>query len=201
MDGLTDSGPGFSGVPGLPFGAHAAMLAHNWWAVALRGVLGIAFGLMALAWPGVTLATLILLFGAYMAVDGVFAIIAAARAAAHHQRWGMLIVEGIVDLIAAAIAFTAPVLTLLAFIYLLAVWAVISGVLLGWASFRLHPAHGRWFMLFGGIVSVLWGGLLFALPIEGALVMAWWLGAYAIVFGIVLLVLAFRLRRVHQGVV
>ena len=200
VDGSVGGGPPYSGGQGTPFGAPSAVLVRNWWAVALRGVFGIVFGLLALAWPGATLATLILLFGAYMAVDGVFAIVSGIRAAAHHERWGSLALEGVAGLCAAAIAFVAPLATLLAFVWLLAAWAVISGVVLSWASLRLHPAHGRWFMLFGGILSVVWGVLLFALPVAGALVMAWWLGAYAIMFGVVLLALAFRLRRVHHGI-
>jgi uncharacterized membrane protein HdeD (DUF308 family) len=183
----------------MPFGARSAALVRNWWAVGLRGVLGIAFGLMALVWPGVTLETLVLLFGAYMAVDGVFAVVSGLRAAAHHDRWGTLILEGVAGLLAAAIAFVAPIATLLLFVWLIGAWAVLTGVVLGWASLRLHPAHGRWLMLLGAVISVGWGVLLLLQPIAGAVVMAWWLGAYAILFGITLVALAVRLRLVHVG--
>ena len=98
----------------------SAALARNWWAVALRGVFAILFGIIALLMPGVTLTALVLLFSAYMLVDGVFTIVAAVRAARRHERWGWLVLEGIADLAAGAIAFLWPVITVVAFIYLLA---------------------------------------------------------------------------------
>jgi uncharacterized membrane protein HdeD (DUF308 family) len=174
--------------------AMSARLAQNWWAIALRGAFAILFGLIAVFMPGLTLASLVLLFGAYMVVDGIFSIVAGIRAAARHERWGMLLFEGIVDLIAGAIAFLWPLVTVLAFIILMAVWAIAHGVLLLWACFRLHPAHGRWLMGFGGVASIIWGLLLFLFPIAGAVVLTLWMGAYALVFGVTLLVLAFRLR-------
>jgi uncharacterized membrane protein HdeD (DUF308 family) len=185
-----DSGGAFS-----ESAAMSALLAQNWWVIALRGFLGIVFGIIALLMPGVTIAALILWFAAYMLVDGIFAIVAAVRAARRNQRWGALILEGIVDLAAAAIAFFAPIATLFAFVYLSAAWAIISGVLMLAAVFRLRRTHGKWLLALAGVVSVVWGVLLSIAPIAGALVMTWWLGAYALVFGVTLLVLAFRLRR------
>jgi uncharacterized membrane protein HdeD (DUF308 family) len=178
--------------------AMSARLAQNWWAIALRGVFAILFGLIAVFLPGVTLASLVLLFGVYMLVDGIFDIVAGIRAAARHERWGMLVFEGIVDLIAGAIAFVWPLATVLAFVILMAAWAIISGALLLSACFRLHPAHGRWLMGFGGVVSIIWGLLLFVFPIAGAVVLTLWMGAYALIFGVTLLVLAFRLRSRRQ---
>ena len=169
-------------------------LAHNWWAVALRGVFAILFGIIALLMPEVTLTALVLLFSAYMLVDGVFTIVAAVRAARRHERWGWLVLEGIADLAAGAIAFLWPVITVVAFIYLLAAWAIVSGALMTAAAFRLHILHGRGWMLFGGVVSLIWGVLLIVWPLTGALVLTWWLAAYALFFGGALLVLAFRLR-------
>src|SRR5690348_1546568 len=101
--GLPIGGSGFVAGGRSPDLAMAEALARNWWAVALRGAAAILFGLVALLMPGVTIAALVLLFGVYMAVDGVFAIVAGVRAAAHHERWGALILEGVADLIAAAI--------------------------------------------------------------------------------------------------
>lgn len=189
----TDVGGAFS-----ESGAMSALLAQNWWAIALRGLVGIAFGIIALVMPGVTIAALILWFAAYMLVDGIFATVAAVRAAKRRERWGALILEGIVDLAAAAIAFFAPIATLLAFVYLSAAWAIISGVLMLAAAFRLQRTHGKWLLALAGVISVVWGILLSIAPIAGAVVMTWWLGAYAIVFGVTLLVLAFRLKR-HRG--
>jgi uncharacterized membrane protein HdeD (DUF308 family) len=175
--------------------AMSALLAENWWAIALRGVLGIVFGIIALLMPGVTIAALILWFAAYMLVDGVFAIIAGVRAARHHERWGWLILEGIADLIASAIAFVAPIATILAFVYLNAAWAIVTGVLMLSAVARLHRTHGKWILALGAILSLVWGVLLILAPIPGIVVMTWWVGAYAIIFGCALVVLAFRFRR------
>ncbi len=188
---------GFFGAPGgwAPDAAMSTLLARNWWVVALRGVFAILFGIVALLLPGVTIAALVLLFAVYMLVDGILAIIAGVRAARHHERWGMLVLEGVADLIAGAIAFVWPAITVLAFVILLAAWAIVSGALLLSAAFRLHIEHGRWLMLLGGLVSVLWGILLLLWPFIGAVVLIWWIGAYALFFGGALLALAFRLRR------
>jgi uncharacterized membrane protein HdeD (DUF308 family) len=175
--------------------AMSAALARNWWLIALRGVLAILFGVVAILLPGPTLAALVLLFAAYMVVDGVLAIIAAVRAARRRERWGWLIFEGVVDLAAAAIAFLFPIATIFAFVLLLGAWAIVSGAMLWAAAFRLNLAHGRWLMAFGGIVSVIWGFLLILWPAIGALALTLWIGAYALIFGVALLVLAFRLRR------
>ncbi|MGH3026635.1 MAG: HdeD family acid-resistance protein, partial [Gaiellaceae bacterium] len=133
--------PSAIGAPKGGFFAPSEMmstfLAANWWAVALRGVFGIFFGILALAMPGVTIAVLILWFAAYMLVDGVFAIVSGVRAGVAGGRWGALIVEGIVDLVAGAIAFLLPAATLLAFVWVCAAWAIVSGVLLLSAVFRL----------------------------------------------------------------
>lgn len=175
-------------------GAMSALLAQNWWAVALRGVCAILFGLIALLLPGVTITTLVLLFAAYMLVDGIFAIVAGVRAASRRERWWPLILEGVVDIAASVIAIVAPIATILAFVWLSAAWAVISGAMMIAAAIRLRATHGKWWLGFGGVVSVVWGILLFVAPIPGAVVMTWWLGVYALVFGVALLVLAFRLR-------
>lgn len=181
-----------------PSDAMSAVLAQNWWAIALRGVFAILFGVIAILLPGVTLASLVLLFAAYMLVDGILTILAGVRAAQRHQRWGMLILEGVADLVAGAIAFSWPLVTVLAFVYLLGAWAIVSGVLLSSAAFRLNLARGRWLMGIGGAVSVAWGVLLLVWPFTGALVLTWWIGAYALFFGVALLVLAFRLRKLRH---
>jgi uncharacterized membrane protein HdeD (DUF308 family) len=171
-----------------------AALAQNWWAIAIRGVLAIVFGLIALVLPGATMLSLVLVFAAYALVDGTFAIVAAVRAARQHERWGMLVLEGIVNIITAAIAVFWPAITVVAFVLLVAAWAIVSGALLLAAAFRLSIDHGRWWLVLGGIASVVYGVLLVVAPMIGALVLTWWLGAYALVFGVALLVLAFRLR-------
>jgi uncharacterized membrane protein HdeD (DUF308 family) len=171
-----------------------AVLARNWWAVAIRGAVAILFGLVALFLPGATILSLVLLFAAYTFVDGVFAIVAAVRAAQHNERWGYLILEGLVDIAVAAIAMLWPGITVVAFVLLIAFWALLSGVLLLAAAFKLSADDGRWWAVLAGVASVIYGALLIVAPMVGALVLTWWLGAYALVFGVALLVLAFRLR-------
>jgi uncharacterized membrane protein HdeD (DUF308 family) len=175
------------------------LLVQNWWALALRGVAAVIFALIAFGLPGLTLTVLVLFFAAYLLVDGVFALVAGLRAAEHHERWGALALEGVLDLIAGAAIVIWPGLTLVVFIYVAAFWAVVTGIALLVAAFRLHQRHGEWMMLLGGILSIAWGILVALFPIAGILVWAWWIGAYALVFGITLLVLAFRLRRHHPG--
>lgn len=181
-----------------PSGMMSAFLAANWWAVALRGVFGILFGILALLLPGVTLLALIYWFAAYMLVDGVFAIASGIRAGIAGGRWGALIIGGVVDFIAGAIAFLWPGATLLALVWICAAWAIVSGAFLLSAVFRLHASHGKWWLALGGVISVVWGILLFIEPISGAIVMTWWLGIYAILFGAALLALSFRLRHHHR---
>ena len=180
--------------PAAPSEAMSSALARNWWAIALRGVIGILFGIVAFALPGATMLSLVLLFSAYMLVDGVLAIIAAVRAARQHKRWGLLVLEGVVDIATAVIAFAWPGITVLAFVLLVAAWAIISGGLMLAAAWRLNADHGRWWLVLGGVASLVYGVLLIVAPMIGAVVLTWWLGAYALVFGAALLVLAFRLR-------
>jgi uncharacterized membrane protein HdeD (DUF308 family) len=170
------------------------ILAQNWWAVALRGVFAILFALIALFWPGATILSLVLFFSAYMLVDGVFGIVAAVRAASQNQRWGLLVLEGIMDILVGVIAFAWPGLTALFFVTLMAIWSLITGILMIVAAFKLNPAYGRGWLIFSGLVSVLFGVALLIAPLIGAVVLAWWLGAYAMVFGITLMVLAFKLK-------
>lgn len=177
-----------------PSDALSAVLARNWWAIAIRGVLGIVVGVIAFIMPAATMLALVLLFAAYMLVDGVFAIVAAVRAARRHDRWGLLVLEGVADIAAGAIAVLWPGITLLAFVLLVAAWALVSGILMLAAAFRLNLDHGRWWLVLGGIASVVYGVLLIVAPLIGALVLTWWFGAYALVFGIALLVLSFRLK-------
>jgi uncharacterized membrane protein HdeD (DUF308 family) len=198
------SAGGDTGRGSLPAGAGdpamCAVLAENWWAMALRGVFGILFGLIALFAPGPTILSLVLLFSAYMLVDGVFGIISAVRAAGRHERWGLLLLEGLVNIAAGVVAFLLPGLTVIVFVLLMAAWALVSGGLMLGAAFKLTQQHGRWWLALGGVVSMIYGVLLAIAPLIGALVLTWWLGAYALAFGVILLVLAFRLRgQKNQG--
>lgn len=174
--------------------ALSEVLAERWWVVGLRGLLGIVFGLICLFVPAAAILSLVLLFSAYMLVDGAFGIYSAIKAARNGDRWGLLILEGIVDIAAGVIAFVWPAITAIAFVLIIAIWALISGALMLVAAFRLNIDHGRWWLALGGIASIIFGVVLILAPVVGAVVLTWWLGAYALVFGVLLLVLAFQLR-------
>ncbi|HZB90501.1 MAG TPA: HdeD family acid-resistance protein [Stellaceae bacterium] len=165
-------------------------LMRNWWVLALRGAAAILFGVVAFLWPGVTLTALVWIFAAYLLVDGVFALIAAQR----QERWWPFAIEGLLDLAAGVIAFLWPHVALLTFIYIAAIWAILSGVALLAAAMRLR-AFGEGLLRFAGLLSLLWGVVVVIWPVAGALTLAWWIGAYAILFGAFMLAVALRLRR------
>jgi uncharacterized membrane protein HdeD (DUF308 family) len=171
-----------------------SILVQNWWAFVARGVLAILFGLIAFFLPAVTMLSLALVFAAYAFVDGVFAIVSAVRAASKSERWGLLALEGIVGIIAGVTAAMLPGLTVVVFVALVAAWALITGGLMLTASFKLDAQHGRWWLALGGFASLVYGAALVIAPMLGALVLTWWIGAYALSFGVAMLVLAFRLR-------
>jgi len=138
----------------------------------------------------------VIVFGAYALIDGIFALVAAVRAGRQHPRWGSLALEGIVGIIVGAWAFLAPALTAVALVVLVGAWAVITGILEIAAAIRLRKTiRGEWLLGLAGVFSVLFGIVLWIAPIAGAVVLAWWIGAYALVFGVMQLALAFRLRK------
>jgi uncharacterized membrane protein HdeD (DUF308 family) len=174
--------------------ALSEVLADHWWSVGLRGILGILFGLICLLTPGLAVSVFVILFSAYMLVDGAFAIAAGIKAARNGERWGLLMVEGLVDIAAGVVAFIWPAITLVALVWLIAIWAIVSGALMLAAAFTLNRDHGRWWLALGGIASLVFGILLVIEPLIGAVVLTIWIGAYALVFGIFLLILAFQLH-------
>jgi uncharacterized membrane protein HdeD (DUF308 family) len=171
------------------------LLARNWALVLLRGAMAVAFAVLAFLWPDVTIASLVLLFAAYMLVDGVFAVASGLRAARKNERWIWFVLEGVADLAAGVLALIWPEITVLVFVLVIAAWALVSGLLTLMAAFRLSMSHGRGWLVLAGIVSLAWGLLLMVAPAAGAVALAWWLGAYALSFGVALLALAWRLRR------
>jgi uncharacterized membrane protein HdeD (DUF308 family) len=176
-----------------------AMLARNWWVLALRGVFAIIFGVLALMWPALTLLVLITLFGAYTLVDGIFAVIAGIASYGHNERWWAVLLEGIAGIILGVLTFLWPGTTALVLVYFIAAWALITGIFEIVAAIRLRKAiEGEWMMILSGIVSILLGLFLVVAPGPSALGLTWVIGAYAIVWGILLLILAFRLRNLPR---
>ena len=189
-----DSAAAGSSASPFPPCAMSRVLIANWWLLALRGLLGVIFGVVALAFPGSTILALVLLFSAYALVDGAFSVVAAIRAARQGQQWGLLTLQGVASIAAGVIAFLWPAITVLAFVLLIAAWSILSGVLFVTAAFRVDDNHERWWLAIGGIASLIYGVLSIAAPLLGALVLTWWLGAYMLVIGVALILLAFRLR-------
>ncbi len=172
-----------------------SMLSRYWWVLALRGVFAILFGIMALIWPGLTLTTLILLFGVYVLVDGVFAVINGIRSYGERERWWAELLEGIIGIVVGIVTFVWLDLTALTLLTIIAVWAVITGIMEIIAAIQLRKAiTGEWMMVLSGLLSIAFGVLLFLFPGEGALGLTWLIGIYAIVFGVLFIILAFRLR-------
>lgn len=190
----------FNNASDIQTDSATATLAQNWWLFTLRGLFAIIFGCLALAFPGPTMLSLVLLFSAYMLVDGIAEIISAVRAIHRKTRWGFLIFAGLLNIAVGIGAFFWPGLTVLAFVLLVASWAIVTGVSMTAAAFRLNIEHGRWWLVLGGLLSLAYGALLILTPLIGAIVLTWWMGAYALAFGIALVIFSFRLRsRQHQS--
>jgi len=150
------------------------------------------FGLLTFLLPGITLVTLVLLFGAYALVDGLFNLLAFFKVASHH--WALLI-EGVIGIIAGVLTFTWPTITAIVLLYLIAFWAIFTGVFEIVAGIRLRKViANEWLLILMGMLSMLFGFLILFAPGAGALAIVLWIGVYALMFGIVLLALAFRLR-------
>jgi uncharacterized membrane protein HdeD (DUF308 family) len=170
-------------------------LTRNWWVVLIRGVAGVLFGIATFIAPVVSLAVLVLVFGAYALVDGVLAVVTAVRRRDVSARWWMLLLEGLVGIAAGIVTLVWPGITALALLYVIAAWALLTGVFEIAAAIRLRKIiTGEWLLVLSGIASIGLGILLMIFPGPGALVMVIWIGAYAFVFGILLIALSFRLR-------
>jgi uncharacterized membrane protein HdeD (DUF308 family) len=175
-----------------PLDRVGAALARNWWLIGLRGLLGVVFGIIALIMPIATILALVLLFSAYMLVDGTFTLYAAVRAARQKEHWGLLALQGAASIAAGVIAFAWSGITVLAFVLLIAAWSIVSGSVMLAAGFRTEA--GRWWLFIDGIAGLLFGLLLIIAPLIGAIVLTWWLGIFALIFGAALIVLARKLR-------
>ncbi|HKD19397.1 MAG TPA: HdeD family acid-resistance protein [Thermoanaerobaculia bacterium] len=169
-------------------------LEQHWWVLLLRGIVAILFGLLAFTRPGLTIAALVLFFGAYALVDGIFEFIAGVRA-----KYGMLIFLGILGVAAGLITFFWPAITAITLLYVIAFWAIVVGILQIVAAFRLRKeVEGEWLWILSGLCFVALGFLLISRPGPGALSLVWLIGSFAMAWGILLVILAFRLKS-HFG--
>lgn len=176
------------------------LAARHWWLLLLRGLLAIAFGAMALAWPGPTAAALVLLLGAYLLVDGVFGVVDCVRHWSQlHDRW-LWLLDALLSLAAGIVALLMPGLTALALLLVIAAWSVVAGVLRIALAIRLRKLiEGEWWMALGGLLSIVFGVLLFALPDAGIVSLVWLIGIWALLLGAVFIALSLRLRRFGQS--
>ncbi|MFY9550425.1 MAG: HdeD family acid-resistance protein [Thermoanaerobaculia bacterium] len=165
-------------------------LTVHWWVVLLRGILAILLGIMAYIWPGLTLAALVLLWGAYALVDGIFEVVAGVRG-----KWWGLVFLGLLGIAAGVVTFLWPGITALVLLWMIAIWAIVVGVLQIAAAIRLRKeVQGEWLWILSGGLMVLLGVLLILRPGVGALSVLWMIGAFAILWGVLLCILAFKLK-------
>ncbi len=166
----------------------------NWWLLALRGLVAVLFGVLAFMWPGGTLITLVWLFGAFALVNGILSLVLATKTKGY-PKVGSLILGGLLGILAGLLAFVMPGITALGLLILIAAWAIVTGIMELVAAVRLRKIiNNEWLLVLAGIASVVFGILLLFQPAAGALVLIWWIGAWALLSGIVLMILAFRMR-------
>ena len=176
------------------------LLARNWWAVGLRGLAALIFGILALIFPGGALIVLIACFGAYALIDGILAIYLAIRGRESNRNWGWLLVEGIAGVLIGILTFRWPGVTGLVLLAFIAAWAIITGIMEIFQAIELRRViNNEWLLILSGAASIIFGLILIIFPRTGALAMIIVIGIYAIIFGIVLLVLAWRLRQMDTG--
>jgi uncharacterized membrane protein HdeD (DUF308 family) len=170
-------------------------ISRNWWLYALRGVVAIIFGIVAFARPEQALQALVLVFGAYALVDGIFAMFAGIAFRRYFERWWAVLLEGVAGVVIGLLTFFWPNITALALLYFIGAWALITGVFEIVTAIQLRRViTGEWMLILGGLLSILFGVLLFVFPGAGALSVVWVIGVYAVVFGISEIIFAFRLR-------
>ena len=175
----------------------ARLLSRGWWMLLIRGILAVLFAIVAFSRPGITLAVLVSLFGAYVLVSGAFAMWHAYGARKESSHWWVVLLEGLAGFLIGLIMLRSPGLTAIAVVFFIAAWAILSGLFEIIAAIRLRKEiEGEWMLILGGIVSVLFGLWLAARPGAGALGMVWLIALFALILGLIQIMLAFRVRSV-----
>jgi len=171
------------------------LVRRYWWMLAIRGVIAVLFGLAAIFWPGLTALVLVYLFGAFALIDGIVAVVVSLQERAVVPRWWVLLIEGIFGILIGILTFFSPIVTALVLLYLIAAWAIITGILEIAAAFSMRRALAlEWTLAIAGILSILLGILLAVQPVRGIITVVWIIGIYAIVFGVLFIVRAFQFR-------
>ena len=183
-------------MEGLLSARFADLLSRSWKFLLLRGLAAIAFGVLTWMRPGISILALMFVFGTYAFVDGVIAAWTGLRGRKTNEHWGVLLLFGLVGIAVGVTTLMMPLHTAWALLLLVAVWAIVRGVLEITAGiYARKEIEGEWVLIFAGIVSILFGGVLLAHPVSGGVVMLWMIAAYAVVAGVLLVLLAFRVRR------
>lgn len=179
----------------IPESPLVTILSRNWWVLLLRGLVAIAFGILALLLPGISIAALILLFGVYVLADGILGVSTAIAGRKEREHWWVLLLWGLAGIGVGILTFLAPGVTALVLLFYIAVWALATGVLEIVAAIHLRKEiKGEWRLILGGLASVVFGYLLLVRPGAGALALVWLIAIYAIVFGVLLAMLSFKMR-------
>lgn len=187
-------------IMGVIEGKLAGILRRTWWLLLLRGLMAITFGVLSWVQPGISLAALVMLFGVYALIDGVAGVWSSLAGHKDDGHWWVLLLWGVVGVGVGTLTLSAPGITALALLFYIALWAVATGVLQIVAAVRLHKEiEGEWLLALSGLASVAFGVLLMARPMAGAVALLWIIATYAILFGILLVVLAFKSRRFGRG--
>ncbi|EGF95264.1 Uncharacterized conserved protein [Brevundimonas diminuta] len=174
-------------------------LHRSWWLLLLRGIAAVAFGVLTFVWPQISLLTLIMVYGVYALIDGVLALIAAIRGGGFVPRW-WLALGGVVSILAAVVAFAWPGLTALVLVYLIGFWSILRGVLEIIGAFRLrNEIANEWTLGVAGALSVIFGLILVFMPGAGALGLLWLIAAWAVLFGLLLIWVAFKVRKLAKA--
>lgn len=168
---------------------------HYWWLLGIRGLAAVLFGLAAILWPGLTLFVLVIFFGAYALVDGVAAVVVSFQGRRYFHQWWVLLIGGLLGVAVGVMTFLWPTITALVLLYLIASWAMVTGLFeIAVAFSGWLPVAYRWTLALAGVLSVLFGVILALRPGAGLLSLIWLIGIYAIVCGVLLIIHAFQSR-------
>jgi uncharacterized membrane protein HdeD (DUF308 family) len=169
-----------------------------WWLMVLRGLCGILFGVVAILEPGITILSLVVVLGVYLLADGVIGLVSAVMAGQRGERWNLLVAESLVNVLAGVLLLLIPEISILALMLLIAAWAILTGALMIGTAMN-HRRDGKWPLAIGGLASVVFGIVLAVGPLIGAVILTWWLGIYALIFGAALVAFGLKLRAVTLG--
>ena len=179
---------------GSPNDSLNQLLEGRWWALVLRGLISVLFGIACFVSPKIVGLSLVLLFAVFSIIDGLFGLAVSAGAARRGERWVWLAIESVASIVIGAMLLAMPAMTLTVLFVVIAVKSAIAGVLLLLSSLRLDSAHGRGLMILSGIINLGFAVLLFSSPMLGLKILIWWIGLWALIIGVIMLLLGLKLK-------